>query len=297
MNNLKDLTVIIVTFKTNEDILYNCINSISKDVNIINIENSNDTSHKKKIEQKYNNVKVILSGKNLGYGGGNNLGIQKSETRYILISNPDVVYNNNFFEEVKNYLKDDLNFSIIGPSYNDEKILSYGSFDLSKNLNKFDKFHLKEVDWVVGCTMLLDTKKINENFYFDENFFLYFEEADLCRRIKLKGGKVYTSSKLLVDHYGHKGSAATDPKYSIETEMFRNWHWMWSSFYYKRKYSNYLIALGSMFGKLARSFIKMIFFTIVYNKKKQTMYYARFAGLINSMLGKKSWYRVKSLFD
>ena len=268
MNNLKDLTVIIVTFKTNEDILYNCINSISKDVNIINIENSNDTSHKKKIEQKYNNVKVILSGKNLGYGGGNNLGIQKSETRYILISNPDVVYNNNFFEEVKNYLKDDLNFSIIGPSYNDEKILSYGSFDLSKNLNKFDKFHLKEVDWVVGCTMLLDTKKINENFYFDENFFLYFEEADLCRRIKLKGGRVYTSSKLLVDHYGHKGSAATDPKYSIETEMFRNWHWMWSSFYYKRKYSNYLIALGSMFGKLARSFIKMIFFTIVYNKKK-----------------------------
>tara|TARA_B100002051_G_scaffold275941_1_gene321661 strand:- start:264 stop:1157 length:894 start_codon:yes stop_codon:yes gene_type:complete len=297
MNNLKDLTVIIVTFKTNEDILYNCINSISKDVNIINIENSNDTSHKKKIEQKYNNVKVILSGKNLGYGGGNNLGIQKSETRYILISNPDVVYNNNFFEEVKNYLKDDLNFSIIGPSYNDEKILSYGSFDLSKNSNEFDKFHLKEVDWVVGCTMLLDTKKINENFYFDENFFLYFEEADLCRRIKLKGGRIYTSSKLLVDHYGHKGSAATDPKYSIETEMFRNWHWMWSSFYYKKKYSNYLIALGSMFGKLARSFIKMIFFTIVYNKKKQTMYYARFAGLINSMLGKKSWYRVKSLFD
>ena len=48
MNNLKDLTVIIVTFKTNEEILYNCINSISKDVNIINIENSNDTSHKKK---------------------------------------------------------------------------------------------------------------------------------------------------------------------------------------------------------------------------------------------------------
>jgi hypothetical protein len=214
-----------------------------------------------------------------------------------LISNPDVVYNNNFFEEVKNYLKDNLNFSVIGPSYNDEKILSYGSFDLSKNLNEFDNFHLKEVDWVVGCTMLLDTKKINENFYFDENFFLYFEEADLCRRIKLKGGKVYTSSKLLVDHYGHKGSAATDPKYSIETEMFRNWHWMWSSFYYKKKYSNYPIALGSMFGKLARSFIKMIFFTIVYNKKKQTMYYARFAGLINSMLGKKSWYRVKSLFD
>ena len=97
-------------------------------------------SHKNKIEQKYDNVKVILSGKNLGYGSGNNLGIKNTKTRYVLISNPDVVYNDNFFDELKNYLKDEINFSVIGPSYNDEKLLSYGSFDLSVNKNKFDKF-------------------------------------------------------------------------------------------------------------------------------------------------------------
>ena len=109
MNNLKDLTVIIVTYKTNEEILYNCIDSINKEVSIINIENSNDASHKNKTEQKYDNVKVILSGKNLGYGAGNNLGIKKAETRYILISNPDVVYNDNFFEEIQSYLKEEVN--------------------------------------------------------------------------------------------------------------------------------------------------------------------------------------------
>ena len=49
-------------------------------------------------------------------------------------------------------------------------------------------------------------------------------------------GKVFCSSKLLINHLGHKGSAATDPQYSIETEMFRNWHWMWSAFYYKKIY-------------------------------------------------------------
>ena len=145
--------------------------------------------------------------------------------------------------------------------------------------------------------MVLDTKNINTSSYFDENFFLYFEEADLCRRIKINGGKIFTSSKLLVDHFGHKGSAATDPKYSIETEMFRNWHWMWSTFYYKKKYSNYFLAFISSFGKLLRAFVKMIIFTLFFNKKKQTMYYARFSGLANSMIGKKSWYRVKSLFD
>ena len=297
MNNLKDLTVIIVTYRTNEEILFNCIDSINKEVKIINIENSSDTSHKNKIEQKYENVKVILSGKNLGYGAGNNLGLKNTETRYALISNPDVVYNDNFFDEIKSYLNGEINFSVIGPTYNDRKQLSYGSFDLSINTNKFDQFFLKDVDWIVGCTMLLDTKNINTNFYFDENFFLYFEEADLCRRIKINGGKIFTSSKLLVDHFGHKGSAATDPQYSIETEMFRNWHWMWSSFYYKKKYTNYLVAFFSLFGKLMRAFVKMIFFTLFYNKKKQTMYYARFFGLFNSMIGKKSWYRVKSLFE
>ena len=51
--------------------------------------------------------------------------------------------------------------------------------------------------------MLLDTKNINTN-YFDENFFLYFEEADFCKRIKVKGGKIFTSSKLLITHLGNK---------------------------------------------------------------------------------------------
>ena len=298
MNNLKDLTVIIVTFKTNEEILFNCLDSIKKGDKILVVENSSNQEFKKKIENKYNNVNVILSGKNLGYGGGNNLGLKNTKTRFALISNPDVEYNKNFFDEINLYLSGKINFSVIGPSYNDQThYLPYGSFDLSPNHNKFDEFNLKEVDFVIGCSMLFDTKNINTEFYFDENFFLYFEEADLCRRIKLMNGKVFCSSNLLINHLGHKGSAATDPQYSIETEMFRNWHWMWSAFYYKKKYTNYFYAFFSLFGKFIRSFIKMIFFTVIYNKKKQTMYYARFSGLLNSMIGKKSWYRVKSLFD
>ena len=57
MSNLNDLTVIIVTYKTKDEILFNCINSIKKDIKIINVENSNNQSHKDKIEKKFNNVK------------------------------------------------------------------------------------------------------------------------------------------------------------------------------------------------------------------------------------------------
>ena len=87
MSNLNDLTVIIVTYKTKDEILFNCINSIKKDIKIINVENSNNQSHKDKIEKKFNNVKVILTGQNLGYGAANNLGLKNTTSRYVLISN------------------------------------------------------------------------------------------------------------------------------------------------------------------------------------------------------------------
>ena len=301
MSNLENLTVIIVTYRTNHDILDDCINSIDKNVKILIIENSSDLDFREKYEKKFNNVSVILSNKNLGYGGGNNFGFENIKTRYGLISNPDVIYNSNFFEEIDNYLIPKIEFSIIGVSYdNEENYLSYGSFDNKKNIilkeKNYEQNNLKEVDWVVGCSMLIDTNKINFSKLFDENIFLYFEEIDFCRQTKINGGKVYSSSKLIVKHLGHKGSAATDPNYTIETEMFRNWHWMWSSFYYHKKYSSYFLAMKIMSGKFIKSFFKMIFFSILYNKKKQTMYFARYSGLLNAFMGKKSWYRVKSLF-
>jgi len=301
MSNLQNLTVIIVTYRTNHEILENCLNSIDQNVKILIIENSDDEKFKEKYEKKYNNISVILSNKNLGYGGGNNFGFNNMSTRYGLISNPDVIYSSNFFKEIEKYLIPEIKFSIIGVCYdNEDEYLSYGSFNNKENEilknKKFEQNNLKEVDWVVGCSMLVDTENVKSSNLFDENIFLYFEEIDFCRQTKFNSGKVFSSSKLIVKHLGHKGSAATDPNYTIETEMFRNWHWMWSSFYYHKKYSNYMFALKAMMGKFLKSFFKMIIFTIIYNKKKQTMYFARFSGLLNAFLGRKSWYRVKSLF-
>ena len=70
---------------------------------------------------------------------------------------------------------------------------------------------------------------------------------------------------------------------------------MWSTFYYFKKQYGYFYAVRKTYGKLFRSLFKMILFTILFNRFKRTIYYARFFGIINSMLGRKSWYRVKSL--
>ncbi len=77
MNNIHNLSIVIVTSRTDENILIDCLNSIEPKVNILVVENSKNKAFRDKLESKYSNLKVILSGVNLGYGAGNNLGLSK----------------------------------------------------------------------------------------------------------------------------------------------------------------------------------------------------------------------------
>ena len=170
----------------------------------------------------------------------------------------------------------------------------FSEFDKRIKLNdKTNSKHpsLEEVDWVIGCAMLIDLEKFNNKKLFDENIFLYFDEFDLCRRVRSNKGKVYSSKNLFVKHLGNKGSL--DKNYTLEFEMLRNWHWMWSTFYYHKKYYGYFYAVYKTYGKLFRSIFKMILFSILLNKKKRIIYFARALGIISAMLGKKSSYRIK----
>ena len=74
---------------------------------------------------------------------------------------------------------------------------------------------------------------------FDKNYFLYFEEFDLCKSTNDNGGYVYTASDLKVHHLGFKGSFGASKKLRIEANRLRDWHWMWSYFYFYKKNYNY----------------------------------------------------------
>jgi len=302
MNNLARLTVVIVTYKTDNTILRNCLNSIDKNVQIKIIENSHKIENQTFLIDKKDNLSTHYTGKNLGYGAGNNYGFALVNTDYVIVANPDIIFHKTFFENVKKYIDSDLNFTIIGSTYNQDK--SYSSSGLFKENDKkiynndiksfsgslFDT--LAKVDWVTGCMMLINLKKFNTRKIFDESFFLYFEEFDLCKGIELRNENVFRAKDLLIDHLGYKGSFGSDLINQLESEKLREWHWMWSTFYFYRKNYGYLFAIKKTIGKLLRSFFKAIFYTIVLNKRMKSKYISRFNGLLNSITGKKSSYRV-----
>ena len=307
MNDLAKLTIVIVTYKTDSSILKNCLDSIDKNVQIKIIENSIKKENQILSIDKKINLSIHFTGKNLGYGAGNNYGFNLVNTDYVIVANPDIVFHKTFFDNIKKYLDSNLNFTIIGSTYNQDKSFSssgvfkenekkqYGNDIESSTKNVFDT--LTKVDWVTGCMMLINLRKFSSRKIFDESFFLYFEEFDLCKNIELKNENVFRAKDLLIDHLGYKGSFGSDPKKQLESEKLREWHWMWSTFYFYKKNFGYFFAFKKTVGKLLRAFFKFLFYMLVFNNKMKNKYKCRFFGLLNSMIGKKSWYRVDSKYQ
>ena len=276
----KELTIVINTFNS-EDKINDCLSSLPTNHKVIVVENSSNLNFKKKIEESYKNVECILTGENLGYAKGNNLGLSKVKTNYALVLNPDAKLGKNTVENffiTANKIKD---FSLIGPAKQDEY-----SPEVIENTQK----ELVEVKSIKGFAMFFNLKQFNDIGFFDENFFIYLEEIDLCKRLKNKNKKIYLDKKIIVHHLG--GSSHNE-SINFEMELSRNWHWMWSTYYFNKKHFGITMALITISGKLFSSVIKLIFYASVFNKKKKEIYAHRLSGLINSIIGKKSWYRPK----
>ena len=281
----QNLSVIIVSYKS-EHVIENCINSIDSKIEIIVIDNSNSEDLKKKIEAKYNNVRCILSKENLGMGAGNNLGIKNVNRDFALILNPDVTLEKNSLSEIFEVSKEIGDFGIIAPISSEAE---YPNYILERG-SKFDSkkpFAVKSVD---GYAMLLNLKKLINFNFFDENFFLYLENEDLCKRLKDNGENIYIVPSAKIHHLGGR---AVDPQYKNEIEYLRNWHWMWSKFYFNKKHYGYLVALSKVFKNLISAKIKYFYYLITFNSFKRKIYEMRLLGLISSMRGKNSYYRPK----
>ena len=180
-----DLTIVIVSFKSGE-VLDRCIKSIDDKYQIIVVENSLDHELKIKLEKSYLNVKCIIPEKNLGYGAGNNLGINLAKTNHVLILNPDTILLDNTIEKLIEAADKIKNFAILGPKI-------YGETEKESQ-------NYVSVQYIKGFAILFNKEKFIEIGYFDENYFLYFEEIDLCRKIIKSGSKIYAINNALIKH-------------------------------------------------------------------------------------------------
>ena len=286
-NFIKKITFVIVCYNS-RNIVKKCINSIDSKAKILVVENSKNYLIKKELEKEFKNVTVVIAGKNLGYGAGNNLGISKIKTPYAFILNPDSFLKKNCINELyKVVTLLENKFKILAPKL----INNYGYF--SKNLSDKKVLNILPVDYVKGFAMLINLRRINFKKIFDEKFFLFLEEIDFCKRIHDFYGEkkeIFLINKAKVEHNAKQSSG---DNFSIE--LCRNWHWMWSLFYYNKKHFGVIFAYKATIYKFISSTFKLLLNALFLKKKKVLIYYYRLLGLSNAYCGKSSWYRPYNL--
>jgi GT2 family glycosyltransferase len=176
------------------------------DVEVIVVDNGSYESPAATIQSEFPEVKVIVSRENLGFAGGNNLGVKASSGKYLMFLNNDTEIDRSFLEPLVDLFERDPNVGAASSKilyHNSGNVIQYaGSTSLNpftgrnKRLGFREKDQgqhntLRETDLAHGCAMMVPKKVITSVGMMPELFFLYYEEIDWCESIKRAGYKIY----------------------------------------------------------------------------------------------------------
>jgi N-acetylglucosaminyl-diphospho-decaprenol L-rhamnosyltransferase len=284
--NFSDLTVILVSFRSDEQIL-RLISKFDKKIKIIIVENSLNKNFKRFIEGKYRNIKVFIPKINKGWGSAINYAVNKTKSKYIITLDCDISISNENISNILAKAKTLNSFGVLMPKVHKQEYK-----DLIIGYDKKNKLSI--LSFNTGCVMLFEKKTFLKIGSFDENYFLYFEESDFFIRCIKNDKKIYLYKKFDVKH---GVSRSINLKYKNEYFIFRNWHYCWSKFYYYRKHQNYFVALSKTFPNFKKSIFGMLKNLILGDYLKFKLNNAEFKGLVKSYLFMKSNHRMNIRID
>lgn len=214
---MKKITAIVLNFKVKKDAL-ECIDSLKKStypVKIILVDNNSEDGISSAVEGD-KEITFIQTGENLGYTGGNNIGIKKAlsgGSDYVFILNPDTIIDKDCIKNLIQALEGEEKAGIVGPKiyFEGGKIIWHAGGILDKlnvigmhiGLDEKDKGqyeNIKKVDFISGAAIMIKKEVFEKIGLFDERYFLYYEDADICFRAKQSLFKILYVPKALVWH-------------------------------------------------------------------------------------------------
>ncbi len=218
---------LIIIHYGNLAITQRCVESVRKNLSYKKIVIVNNDSQVKLSSNVFEDKKVIVinNEKNVGFAAGVNIGIKKALSQgaeYVLLLNNDTITHSNFIQPLVSFLEKNKDFGIAGPviefSKNGKKLFDLGGkVDFLKgrtshhNVRAIHKKDPFEVDYVSGCCMLIKREVFEKVGYFDEHYFLYYEDADFCIRAKEKEYGVAVVPRALIFHQLSESGGTASP--------------------------------------------------------------------------------------
>lgn len=252
---MKDISITIVAYHGTEDVK-NAVHSIEKHTsqNIQKVIYIVDNGEKEdgqlqELQSIYDDVEYVFAGKNLGFGGGHNLVLNRLDSKYHAIVNPDILLETDAFSDLIAFMKNDTIGMCVPRLYDENhELLSVYRRDLTvfdmfirmflkKGFRKRQAYHTMQdmnyeaefdVPFAQGSFLLIRTELFREIGGFDERFFLYMEDADLCKRVREKARLVYCPSASVI-HKWERGSHKNKKLFQLHLKSmfayFSKWGW------------------------------------------------------------------------
>jgi GT2 family glycosyltransferase len=216
-SNQDKVAVIIINHNSYPEII-DCLQSLSVSFNkhfftTFIYDNASIDNSLENIKQKFAEIRIYKNKKNMGFAKAVNKAIKnslKQNYKYIFLLNPDTKVNKSFLDPLVQLFKTKPNVAIVAPVLKDV-INNKPVYTLGKNLNKYlgrpkHKHVLSkpvkpvEESMVSGCAMLIKSMVFKKVGFFDEQFFLYFEDSDFCIRVKKAGFRIFVEPKSVIKH-------------------------------------------------------------------------------------------------
>ncbi|MEJ7557775.1 MAG: glycosyltransferase family 2 protein [Pedobacter sp.] len=183
---------------------------------IIVVDNASTEDHGAEFKNTELHVLYIRSEKNLGFAGGNNLGIKSAKGEFIFLVNNDTEFSPGLLETLTATLESDPTIGIISPKINyfdNKQIIQYAGFSpmnyhtgrnacvgqFKTDSRQYDNI-VGETGYVHGAAMMIRRSALKAAGAMAENFFLYYEEMDWCEQIKRSGFKIWVNTNALIYH-------------------------------------------------------------------------------------------------
>jgi GT2 family glycosyltransferase len=212
--------------------IYECYPKANLEV--IVVDNASKEDHGEDFKNTELHVLYIRSQKNLGFAGGNNLGIKSAKGEYLFLVNNDTEFTPGLLETLTATLESDSSIGIISPKINyfdNKEIIQYAGFTAmnyytcrNECIGQFEtdngKYNniVSETGYVHGAAMMIRRVALKAAGNMAENFFLYYEEMDWCEQIKRSGFKIWVNTNALIYH---KESLSVGKKSAVK-EYFMN---------------------------------------------------------------------------
>jgi len=237
-------SIIIINYKTPQ-LTSECIRGLFKVVpsntEIIVVDNASGDDSLDILKSNFRNtIKLIPSEINLGFAGGNNLGTKSATGEYLIFLNSDTIIESDFIATCIKILEENKNVGIISPRLKlpggDYQKAAFGYFPTvwklmtqqTKNEPSLNISSFTEVGWVSGCALIISRNLFDKIGGWDDNFFLYLEDVDLCRRAHIYHYACAVSQEVKIVHLGGQSTSRNSSK--------SKYYYISQDYYFKKHY-------------------------------------------------------------